>query len=188
MPTMGVALLFSLPTYLTYTISDEAKLLIYATLFLNTALIPAFLSYSLVRFGSIKSLNMTERAERNLPFMLTVFFYFFSYYMLHEYAFAQPLYDVLLGATFALILAFIINLKWKISIHAIGIGGIIGALLAASQLFAISITPFLIPVLLVAGLVGFSRLTLNAHNQAQVYAGFVLGFICQYIFMLLQIG
>ncbi|MGQ9621134.1 MAG: hypothetical protein ACUVTX_09165, partial [Bacteroidales bacterium] len=39
-----------------------------------------------------------------------------------------------------------------------------------------NLTWFLIPVLLIAGLILTSRLILNIHKPGQVYSGFLLGF------------
>jgi membrane-associated phospholipid phosphatase len=38
------------------------------------------------------------------------------------------------------------------------------------------ILPILLPLILIAGLIGTSRLILTAHKPSQIYSGFVLGF------------
>ncbi|MCK4288907.1 MAG: hypothetical protein KAW86_06865, partial [Bacteroidales bacterium] len=79
------------------------------------------------------------------------------------------------GATFLLIITLIINFFWKISIHMIGIGGMLGTLIGLSFLWMIDIPFLIILLILCSGITGFARLKLNAHNPAQVYTGFVIG-------------
>ena len=75
----------------------------------------------------------------------------------------------------ASILAFVINLKWKISAHMIGMGGLIGVIIGVSERLTLDLNATLIVLFVMAGFVGFSRLRLNAHNPFQVYLGFLVG-------------
>jgi membrane-associated phospholipid phosphatase len=69
----------------------------------------------------------------------------------------------------------------------IGIGGLIGALLAISFFMQMPVFTALSVCLIVAGCVGFARLQLNAHTPNQVYAGFVFGCLVQFsLFFLAQ--
>ena len=61
----------------------------------------------------------------------------------------------------------------------IGIGGLIGALIAISLKMEVYVTQYIVLALIAAGLVGSSRLVLKAHTQAQLYVGFLLGLVCQ---------
>ena len=89
--------------------------------------------------------------------------------------------QLLLGSTFTIIAALLINLHWKISIHMIGVGGILGAVLGMAQgLFIELLWPVIIIVLL-SGMLGTARLMLKAHNPLQIYAGFLLGFAAMFI-------
>ncbi len=101
-----------------------------------------------------------------------------------------------LGATIGLFTCFFINLFFKISLHATGIGGFVGMvlitmwqysfgtismtlpLLGASQ---VSINLVLLISILLAGLVGTARLWLKAHQPKELYAGFALGLFAQYL-------
>ena len=82
-----------------------------------------------------------------------------------------------------LINLMIIN-KWKISSHMIGIGGITGLIFALS--FRLQVLPiiYMISVFLISGLVGYSRLKLNAHNPAQLYSGYLMSFFITFMIVL----
>ena len=57
----------------------------------------------------------------------------------------------------------------------IGVGGLVGMMLGMSERLTMDLNTLLILLFVIAGLVGFSRLKLNAHNPFQVYLGFVVG-------------
>jgi membrane-associated phospholipid phosphatase len=42
-----------------------------------------------------------------------------------------------------------------------------------------------IPLILIAGVVGYARLKLEAHSQSQVYLGFVTGFLTMFLIFVL---
>ena len=60
----------------------------------------------------------------------------------------------------------------------VGIGGIAGLLFGLSQRAYFNIMWFLLAAIIVAGVVAWARLALKAHEPAQVYTGFSLGWIC----------
>lgn len=84
-----------------------------------------------------------------------------------------------MGGGIAILLTAFINLKFKISAHMVGIGGLLGVLISISYLIKFDMTLFYIFVIILAGIVGFARLTLNEHKPLQVYAGFLLGLTIQ---------
>lgn len=181
MPTLGIFLLLNLDTYLTYTITPGGKLAIYSIVLINTGLVPVILAYFQYRFRLIKSLKMEDRRERISSFFMSSLFYFFCYYILRKNNLPAPVYLPVLGAAISVTAAFLINLFWKISIHSVGAGGIIGMLFGISQKMNVELIPLLFIFIISAGMVGFARLKLNSHNPSQVYAGFIVGFFCLWI-------
>lgn len=60
----------------------------------------------------------------------------------------------------------------------IGVGGMLGFVLASTQMVTgYSLLNYAIGAVLLAGLVGSSRLYLNTHTPLQVWFGFILGFV-----------
>ena len=57
----------------------------------------------------------------------------------------------------------------------LGIGGIVGIVFFLSNIGHEILLLELVLTLIVAGLIAFSRLTLNAHTPKQVIAGFLIG-------------
>ena len=75
-----------------------------------------------------------------------------------------------------MLLVGLISLKWKISAHASGVGGLLAFYVVASHLNAVPYDLNLCLMLItIAGLTVSARLALNSHNLMQVVAGFLLG-------------
>jgi len=181
MPIFGLLIIFNTDSYINYAIPIELKEAVLFLVGTCTFIIPLLLSLLLLNKKIINSLEMESQKERIIPYVFTIIFYVFTLYMLKRAPIPSIIFNFVIGATLSVILAFIINIKWKISAHMIGIGGLVGALFCFSIILDIYITPYIIFALFIAGLVGSSRLVLKAHTQLQIYAGFAVGIICQII-------
>ena len=67
-----------------------------------------------------------------------------------------------------------------------GIGSFIGAILALNVRLGIDYFYLLILSFLLAGLLAFSRLKLNAHSQLQVYAALFIGIVSSFLIFFLS--
>lgn len=144
----------------------------------NTMLMPLLSFILLKRFKYISTYELSNPKERTLPYFMVIFFLSFTVYQLYSFDFLGLPIQFLLASIICLFLNIVINFKFKISSHAIGSGGLT-ALFAFLTIFEhISLfTPFFVGSLLVSGLVLFARLELKAHQQNQVYLGYLLGFV-----------
>ena len=60
----------------------------------------------------------------------------------------------------------------------LGIGGIVGVLFSLNILFG-GLLQLIILSVLFAGVLGVARLNEKAHNHAQIYTGFLVGFLIE---------
>ena len=129
--------------------------------------------------GYIKSLRLEERRERYVPFIYIALFYGFTAYYFNK----QMLVTQLAGGVFivvAIMILFttVINFFWKISVHGVAMGGMVGIFLLVTFLNIDSNSMYLlIGSIVIAGIVISSRLRLHAHTPMQTYLGFLLGFV-----------
>jgi len=179
-PTAGIYILFHTNSYLNYAITAEFKNAILLLIAICTFVIPTLVTFLLLNKNVINSLEMESSKERVIPYIFTIAFYFLTLYMLNRAPIPPIILKFIVATTISIILAFIINFKWKISAHMIGMGGLLGALITVALLLHVYMLPLIVLVFIVAGLLGSARLILNAHTPAQVYLGFVLGFLCQF--------
>jgi membrane-associated phospholipid phosphatase len=189
-PTYGMCVLYRIFSNMYFIRDVRIPLLLIGITLVSTCLLPALSVFLLLRSQKLSNLQMEERKERTLPFLITVAYYLFAYYMLREFPVPSGMLRAIrvftLGAASALSITIGINFMWKISAHAVGMGGLCGAMAALT--FFLPVPPSLnwfCLVVFLAGLVGYARLQLQAHTPAQVYAGYLLGFAPMFGLLLL---
>ena len=184
MPTMGLFLLFSY-TYLAH-LPAEGKRAIYLIVFITTCVLPLSIIPIFLYKNLIKNVQMKSRKERMKPLFITAILYYFSYYLLGQLAVPELINTFMLGIVISITLTFMISYIWRISAHMVGIGGITGAILALSIRLMIDIQLVFMLLIFIAGLIGTSRLYLQAHKPSQVYSGFFLGGFTLFIVILFR--
>jgi membrane-associated phospholipid phosphatase len=80
-----------------------------------------------------------------------------------------------LMSALVVLVAAIISIKWKISLHMTAQGALAGMLLAIAFRHNANLLLFISMVFFGGGLVGWARLYLRAHTPAQVYIGYCTG-------------
>lgn len=183
MATYGCLLVFFGLTHSMYAIYTPLKIkwIITAIVFSFTFCVPVLNIIILYKLKYISSFKLETKEERIIPLMLTVFAYFALFYLLKDFQIWPTIKLLVLGAGISILIATIITIWWQISAHLIGIGGVAGMLLAFIFYLQMPVLIALSAVLLVAGGIGFARLKLHAHNQAQVYVGFGVGCLVQFV-------
>jgi len=174
MPSLGLIILFTVGTHLTY-ISIDAKRLILLVVFITTAVFPLSVLPLLYHLGVIKNFQMETARERLIPLLLTWIFFYLGFVALKKMGVSGIILGFMLGSLITVGLSALITLFWKISIHMIAIGGVTGAIIAVGYRYNGDIASWAIMLFLAAGLTAAARLYLGAHNPAQVYAGYLLG-------------
>jgi hypothetical protein len=183
MPTYALLLIFQLNTYLSYTTTPQSKIALYIVVVFNTLIMPVVISYLLITKGYIRSFEMQRRQERIIPFVSNLALMLIAYYMMRQLALPRIFYLLLLGAAASVVIAILINIKWKISIHMIGIGGIAGLFCGLSSFLLVDLRIPILITIVIAGVLGTARLSLRAHHPWEIYAGFFVGFLCEYLLL-----
>jgi hypothetical protein len=176
-PSYSLLIIFGLKNYIALIIPFQAKQLIMAMVFTTTFLFPALFIIMLYKRGIISSVQMNDRKERIFPLTITSIFYFLAFYIIRQLHLPDIYFRLFLGSAVLVLSTLIISLFWKISAHMTAIGGLLGSLIGISQIVQNNLTGWVMLAVLCCGLVGFARLKLRAHNQAQVYTGFFTGFL-----------
>ncbi len=175
MPTIGLLVIFNTNSHLTY-IPFEYRRLITIVVFLSTCVLPLSIIPVFIQLGVIKSVYMVNRKERILPLFMTAVFFILGYYFLKRLMLPSFISLFFLGTLLSVLLSMGISFFWKISIHMVGIGGLLAALFVLTVKYGVNVNMWLVFVMSVAGVLGSMRLYLGQHTKYQVYAGFLLGF------------
>ncbi|MFT6210070.1 MAG: membrane-associated phospholipid phosphatase [Bacteroidia bacterium] len=174
-PLYSLIILFNADTYITYAVQPEVKKFIYLITILNTVILPIGVFYYFYRAKLIETIHMHTAKERSLPFLTTIVFHLSTFYLFSKAPMPSLFPHLVLGAAISVATAFVINLKWKVSIHMLGMGGIVGTIIGLILRYQIDAIQLVMTLVLLSGIVGYSRLRLDAHTPLQVYVGFILG-------------
>ena len=114
--------------------------------------------------------------------MASIIFFFWTWNTFyHLQGIPQVMRDMTQGIFYASVMGMIANIYFKISMHAMGVGGLIGMMIVVlmdGQMYGG--LPLVISIL-VAGLVMSSRLITGDHKQGDILSGFIVGLISQLI-------
>ncbi|MFT6849957.1 MAG: hypothetical protein ACJATA_000763 [Sphingobacteriales bacterium] len=161
---------------------NNASLILFAIMVLvNTFIIPVLTALLLTKMGKVDSIYMKDREQRTIPYFVTGLFYFFTFYFANSIGISPEFSAFMQGAALAVLGSLLINMKWKISAHMVGMGGALGMIIALYFYYPfIGFAP-VATVAILAGVIGSVRLFLNAHKPSEVYFGFALGLISQLV-------
>lgn len=183
LPILGLLILFIFSYLSLLPLTYKLFLLLMSylfTVFLPTALIRFYRRYqgwTLIELGS--------RERRAIPYVISIFSYLLCYYIMAATHVPHFMGSILIAALVIQVACAIINLFIKISTHTAAIGGVTGALLAFSVIFSFNPVWWLCIVLLLAGMVGTSRMILRQHSLRQVVLGYLAGVACSFVSVLL---
>lgn len=167
------------PTYLS-GFSDFERLKTILITLQNAVFYPLLTVALLKAVGFIDSIYLHSSKDRIIPYIATGIFFFWTFTVFKE----QTLYPRILAAFFlgvflASSAALIANIYFKVSMHAIGVGGMLGLCLLIMMSNTMLMSWPLALALLIAGLVCTARLLLGSHRPLDIYAGLLIGIAMQ---------
>ncbi len=184
----GISLLMNAPifafiTFLLLLLSTRTLnfLAILTTVLLFGTIGPLTIVYLLSRRGIIPDYYASERETRTIPLLGGTLSYLLGALILASLTAPLIITALMLCYGVNTFIMMLINLKWKISIHASGVTGPATFLFYTFGLIAI---PFFLLVLPV----GWARLRLRAHTPAQVLAGALLTIAITWVQLMTYLG
>jgi len=180
--------MFSANSFLKYALPKPTQWIVLAVLFVNTALLPILFTYVLYIKKHISSLELAVRKERYAPIFITLMFYFMTWLITKNSALPILLANYLLGATLLSLVALITTPWFKISLHTMGIGGMLGAFLAFSFLLNIDMSTAVLSTVVLFGLIASARLKLEAHSPFEIYSGLLFGTIVMFLTLIVDLS
>lgn len=184
MPVYGMTIIFSAPTLFGY-LPFNVKKLLFLIMLINNVFLPLSLLPFFMHMKVISSWSVSERKERNIPLIITTVLYGATSFIILRFPIPLFLKSFIFGTAFLSVIVTVINFWWKISLHSVGAGGLIGLVLILSLKMLTPLEWYLIPAIITGGLVLSSRLKLNLHNPQQVWIGLFTGFFGIVSFMML---
>ena len=178
-PIVGAFIYFLLVPHYIYKQQEHLFLIV---IFVGTYIFPIALLALMKSFKMISSYNIDSIEERKFPIVLFISIAYIISTWLKDSGIVDILSLLFYGYTIGLIIAYILlYFKFKISLHTSAIAGLIGFLICFSHFYNQNVLLLLIGLVLLAGLIGSSRLKLKAHTMKEVFLGFVLGILTQLV-------
>ncbi len=185
------------PTYLVFVLAwfiprfllipSTATIKFAALVFSMTFILPAANLLMFKAFGTIPSLEMHNRRERILPFVLiTLVYAVIAGMFFYKVSVNVNFNKVMLIEVALAFVATLATFYEKVSIHSMAICGALGIVVPLNK--AVDDGSLVLPtavLLVVAGIVMSARLYLNAHTPRQIMYGAFLGFAVAFTGMLL---
>ena len=174
-PLYGIILLTEYDSTL-LNLPRSAKSLIWLIVFLSTGLFPAIVIGICIKYGMVSDTFISNRKQRPIPFVFTLLGYLFGVYWLHKVGLNLFYTAPILGASIGLMIMLPINCFWKISAHLSAMGGLCGGVFTFAIIYGTTPIIPLVSLILLSGILGWSRMELKAHTLGQVCCGWLNGF------------
>ena len=197
MMTYVLLVLFKFNPYLFGLAGDKGQELFLITVVILSVFFPLIAVLMMKALNIIESLEMKSKEERVGPLIVTGIFYLWLFMNIKDNTNISEVFSFfVLGSTIALFISFFVNNFSKISLHSVGMGGLMMGIFFIRQYFTyghaqislgslgvynIHINLILGVVILLCGLVATSRLILEAHDTRDITGGFLVGVVAQII-------
>ena len=185
---IGYYLVFVNP-YFFVGYGHQEKLWVVLRVINNMVLFPALTVLLLRGLGFIKSIYLKTQRERIIPYVASGIFFFWIYLVFrNDYRIPQVMVSFTFGVFIAASLALIANIYFKVSMHAIGAGGMLGLFLAIIYNYPEATMGLTMSIaLLLTGIILTSRLLVSDHSHREIYFGLFLGLACQVVAALIML-
>jgi hypothetical protein len=174
-PTFIITALLLSPGLYSILLPQVYKQWIVMIVCLYTYVLPITGILILKKLKLISSIELENRKERTIPILISSASYMALLFTIRNTDVPPILLYVLYSATFALLAGLLINIIYKISLHTLGWSALAATLIAVALRTGAPLLGLIITSLLISGIAGFARLKQNAHNQSQIYLGYLAG-------------
>jgi hypothetical protein len=145
-----------------------------------TAFFPAFAVFLLWRLKLSDSIFLRTQKERIIPYVITMFFYWWMYYLSRNFT-DQPiaLKFFYLGIFVASAIGMTVNNFMKVSLHAMGIAGLTTAIILVSVFYPVNNEIWVLLAVVLVALVMSARLVVSDHSKKELLVGLFIGVFTQ---------
>ncbi|MBP6687962.1 MAG: hypothetical protein KA160_08900 [Lacibacter sp.] len=162
-------------------IHPEDRVIVFLRVFSTSIFLPLVTVLLLKGLGFIQSVQLHTQKDRIIPYVACITFFFWTYYVSKQLGDPVELRSFLLSAFVASSASLLINNYMKVSMHAIGVGGMITffiLLLFANRLDDVFA---LLAAVFITGITCSSRLIASDHKPFEIYTGLITGIVIQFV-------
>ena len=150
------------------------------SVFWLTAFFPAFAVFLMWRLKLSESIFLRTQKERIIPYVITMFFYWWMYYLSRNFT-DQPiaLKFFYFGIFIATAIGLIANNFIKVSLHAMGVGGLVTAVIIVGLHYSINNAIWVLLAIIITAIVTSARMLVSDHTKQELIIGLSIGFLTQ---------
>ena len=146
----------------------------------GTIFLPLVTVLLLKQLKFIDSVLLKTQKDRIIPYIACGIFFFWVYLVCrNDHNIPNIMTGFILGVFLASSAALIANIYYKISMHAIGMGGMVAVFLLIFRDNSMLMTWPLCLAFILTGLVCTSRMIVSDHRPKEIYMGLLVGMACQ---------
>jgi hypothetical protein len=180
-PTYIIAfLMYVHPAYFSgFSAYEKGKLM--AATILNTAFFPLIAVLLMKGLGFISSVFLHTQRDRIGPYLSSMIFYFWAAWVFFKFEprMALVVPSFMTGVFLTTVAGLLTNVYFKISMHAMAMGGVLGIGIIIMLYNTMLMTWPLSAAILITGIVCTSRLIVSNHTTKEIYWGLLVGILCQ---------
>ena len=128
--------------------------------------------------------QLSHREHRHMPYFITIASYIACVVLFMQLNTALFMRGMILATLATSLVCALLNVWWKVSTHMASMGGLFGTVIAFSYLFYFNPLIPMCCMLMLAGVMGTSRMFLRQHSLAQVIVGFLIGAVASMVFIM----
>ena len=150
------------------------------SVFWLTAFFPAFAVFLMWRLKLSDSIFLRTQKERIIPYVITMFFYWWMYYLSRNFT-DQPLAlkFFYFGIFIATAIGLIVNNFMKVSLHGMGVGGLLTAVILVGFHYSIDNAIWTLLAIIITALVISARMLVSDHSKQELILGLFIGLLTQ---------
>jgi len=180
-PSYITAFLVYADPYAFAGVADRLKMFKVLSVVFSTAFLPLFSVALMKQLGFIESIFLRTQKDRIIPYIVSMIFYFWAWYVsknVHD----NPAQTAMLLAVFlSCIAGMMANIYYKISMHGIAVGALLVFFMWLAFNGVVGGGSLLSIAILITGLVCMARFIVSDHNPFEVYSGLLAGALCQLV-------
>jgi hypothetical protein len=181
-PVYVTAYLIYIHPYLFAAYDDKQKFLRLLSVFVITVFFPAITVFLLWRLKFAESIYLNTQKERIIPFVASNIYFFWAFWVARNIeGTPPPMVFFFLGVFLASSAGLMANNYFKISLHALGVGGAVAFMILLGTLTPNPMGMIISITTIIAGLVCTSRLIVSDHHPMDVYMGVMIAILSQFI-------
>jgi hypothetical protein len=180
-PSYITAFILYADPYAFAAMSEKAKIFKLISVVFSTAFLPLFSVALMKQLGFVSSIMLRTQRDRIIPYIVSMIFYFWAWYVSKNLHDSPALTAMLLAVFLSCIAGMMANIYYKISMHGIAVGALFILFIWMAFNGTVAFGSWLAVATLITGLVCTARLIVSDHTGFEIYSGVLAGAICQLV-------